>query len=191
MVDLPRLEKVLGTLSEHAGAAMDQFEYRMVGTAASVLHGVELPAGDVDFLLRERAGVDGFSRSLAAFKQLIAPHFEEDGGQYLAAVEIDGVEVEFSTVEFETQSDVIECVGKGPWTHYRHVDCGGVQVPVVALELRLLTELARQRPDRYRPIIQTLQARHFDRDLLLRGLKERGLLGAENLSVLQPLGLEE
>jgi thioredoxin reductase (NADPH) len=44
---LPRLQAILG-----------QSDYRLVGTAAALLHGCELPVGDVDFLMRERDHVD-------------------------------------------------------------------------------------------------------------------------------------
>jgi hypothetical protein len=83
----------------------------------------------------------------------------EGSQQYFCSFEIDGVELEFSPVEGESDFETGECTGSGPWTYYEHVSCDDHQVPVVALELRLITEITRQRPDRYVPIFQ---AEHID-----------------------------
>ncbi|TXK35626.1 hypothetical protein FR742_41255 [Nonomuraea sp. C10] len=66
----------------------------------------------------------------------------------------------------------MECIGRGPWQHYVLVPCGPHRVPVVRLELRLATELLRDRPDRYEPLIAR---RGFDPDLLERAMTARGL----------------
>jgi hypothetical protein len=43
-------------------------------------------------------------------------------------------------------------------------------VPTVALELRLITELSRNRPDRYQPLIRFMRMQGCDLDLIRRGL---------------------
>jgi len=53
--------------------------------------------------------------------------------------------------------------------------CRAHRVPVVALELRLVTELVRQRPDRYTPIIAALRARGCDLAFVRRALDVAGL----------------
>ena len=65
---------------------------------------------------------------------------------------LDGVNVELSTVEIDVGDDTGECVGAGPWVHFDVVPCGAFSVPTVALELRFVTEVARQRTDRWEPI---------------------------------------
>ncbi len=69
----------------------------------------------------------------------------------------------------------MECIGRGPWEHYVLVPCGPHRVPVVRLELRLATELPRDRPDRHEPLIDHLARRGFDPDLLERAMTARGL----------------
>jgi hypothetical protein len=48
--------------------------------------------------------------------------------------------------------------------------CGPYQVPTVNLELRLITEVYRNRPDRIRPLTAHLRAHGNDLDLVRRGL---------------------
>ena len=187
MLDLPQLQAILADLFKYADPAAAQTEYRFVGTAASLLHGVSLPAGDVDILLKDRAGVDAFSISLSSHKCLSPPLYLEGSKQYFSSFEINGIEVEFSTVEGETESDTHECIGLGPWAHYKVVSCGDYQIPVVALELRLITELTRRRPDRYVPILQFMQTHGYNRKLLERGLKERAFVESEQIDLLGKL----
>jgi hypothetical protein len=144
-----------------------------------------VPASDIDVLLKERAGVDAFSAVLSPCKCLSSPTYLAGSRQYFSSFEVHGVEVEFSTVEGANESDTSECTGSGPWTHYSMVACGDHQVPVVCLELRLLTEIARGRPDRYVPIWEFMQSRRYARDLLARGLEERGISEAEQMDLTQ------
>jgi len=93
-----------------------------------------------------------------------------------------------STVEVETDLDVIETFGPGPWEHhYVLLPCGPYLVPTVTLELRLITELYRNRPERYKPIIQYLRAQGCDLDLVRRGLAVGRLSQAEQENVLDQL----
>jgi hypothetical protein len=89
--------------------------------------------------------------------------------QYYGNYDVDGVEVGFSTVEIETEADTIETYGRGPWEHYSLVVCGPYQIPVVALELRLITELARRRPDRSGPLVEHMRMHGCDLPYLRRG----------------------
>ena len=122
-------------------------------------------------MVKERGGVDVFSEALARFDCLMAPTFLEDMRQYYAEFRVNGVEVGVSTVEIETDADWIETYGSGPWTHYVLLPCGPHLVPTVKLELRLITELYRNRPERYEPIIEFLKTKRFDESLLKRGIK--------------------
>jgi hypothetical protein len=69
----------------------------------------------------------------------------------------------------------MECVGSGPWRHYVLITCGSYRVPVVRLELRLATELLRDRPDRYEPLLDHMAAQGFDPDLLARAMAAHDL----------------
>ncbi|MFG1941490.1 hypothetical protein [Nonomuraea sp. NPDC048826] len=165
------LEATLAAL----GVAGVEPVYRVGGTGAALLQGVRLPVGDVDLLVARREDVDAFDAALSAFPCLYAPAYLPESAQYFARYEVDGVHVEVSTVEQETDSDGLECVGRGPWEHYVVVRCGPYRVPVVRLELRLATELLRDRPDRYEPLLDHLAARGFDAALLDRALTARGI----------------
>jgi hypothetical protein len=151
-------------------------EYRFVGTASAVLRGIRMPAGDLDILLKERQGVDRFAGAVSEMPSttcLVPPTWEAEYRQYFARYLVDGVVVEFSTVESQTDSDAMECFGRGPWEHVELVPCGSHQVPSVSLELRLITELRRQRLERYQPIVAYLREHGCDVELLRRGMAAR------------------
>ena len=110
-------------------------DYRLVGTGAALLHGADLPVGDIDILVRERGAVDAIGSGLAGFECPDRPAWLPDARQYYANYRVGGVEVGISTV---------------------------------ALELRLHTELHRNRPDRYEPILAYMAQHGCDRELLER-----------------------
>jgi hypothetical protein len=171
LLDKKLVEETLKTVLDRVKPEARDVEYRFLGTGAALLHGVALPAGDIDILVKERRGVNVFSIALACFDCLIAPTFLEDMRQYYTEFRVNGVEVGISTVEIETDVDWIETYGSGPWTHYVFLPCGPRLVPTVKLELRLITELYRNRPERYELIIEFLEKKWFDESLLKRGIK--------------------
>jgi hypothetical protein len=188
LLDRSRLQDTLIIVLEHTLPAYPDIDYRLVGTGAALLHGVRLPAGDVDLLVKERADVDAFGAALSSFKCLEPPAWLPEANQYYANYFVNGVEVGISTVEVETDSDAIETFGPGPWErHYVLLPCGPYRVPTVKLELRLITELYRDRPDRYAPIIAHLRAHGCDLDLLRRGFAVGRLPQAVRESVLGQL----
>ena len=171
MLDRTRLVETLTLVLDHALPSCAGIAYRLVGTGAAMLHGVDLPVGDLDLLFLDRAGVDAFAAALAPFDCLEKPAWLSKMRQYYANYSVNGVEVGLSTVEVETEADVVETFGPGPWEkHYSPLPCGPYLVPTVDLELRLITELYRDRPDRYTPLIAYLQEHGCDLDLVRRGL---------------------
>jgi hypothetical protein len=188
LLDRDRLLDTLIVVLDHVLPLYPDVQYRLVGTGAALLHGVDLPAGDVDILVRERSDVDAFNAALAPFVRLEPPAWLPHSRQYYANYAVNGVEVGISTVEIETDSDLIETYGPGPWErHYVLLPCGPYSVPTVALELRLITDLHRDRPQRYRPLIQYLRAQGCDLDLVRRGLAAPRLPQAVQESVLGQL----
>jgi hypothetical protein len=149
--------------------------YRVGGTGAALLQGVHLPVGDVDLLVARREDVDTIAAALSSFPCLYAASWLPESSQYFTRYEVNGVHIEISTVEQETDSDGMECIGRGPWQHYVLITCGSHHVPVVRLELRLATELLRDRPDRYEPLLDHMAAHGFDADLLHRAMTARDL----------------
>jgi hypothetical protein len=188
MLDQARLRETLTAFLDHSMPACASIDYRLVGTGAALLHGVALPAADVDILVRERRSVEVFGAALSAFKCLEAPTWLPEMRQYYANYEINGVEVGISTVEIESDAEAIETFGRGPWEHFTLLRCGPYSVPTVALELRLITELYRSRPDRYQPIIQYLQSHGCDLDYLRRGMAAAGLPRSLLEQVVEKLG---
>ena len=168
--------------------ACAEIEYRLVGTAAALLHGVQLPAGDIDILVKERRDVDSFNSALSSFKCLLAPKWLSEARQYYASYAVSGIEVEISTVNVETDLDVGETIGSGPWEHFVLIPCGSYIIPTVKLELRLATELFRDRPDRYNPIIQYMRLKGYDRDLANRAIEATGLPQSLQENVFKQLG---
>ena len=182
-----RIRAVLIAVLQAAGQLAERGDYRLVGTAAAVLRGVDCPAADIDILVKTHADVDQFGAALAAFPCLDAPAWIAQSQQYYANYLVDGVEVGFSTVDIASDSDLIETFGPGPWQHYSLIACGPYRVPVVALELRLITELYRDRPDRYQPILSGLGQLGADLDLVGRGLAFIGLPPARQEEIMQLL----
>lgn len=171
MISQKQLRETLITILDHSMPACDQIEYRLVGTGAALLQDVPLPTGDVDILVKERESVDVFATTLTSFKCLSSPGWMPEAKQYYAQYDVNGVAVGTSTVEIETESDGLECVGQGPWKHYVLVSCGPYTIPAVSLELRLVSELTRNRPDRYTPLIQHMQINGCDTELVRRGME--------------------
>jgi|LSQX01.1.fsa_nt_gb hypothetical protein len=58
-----------------------------------------------------------------------------------------------SKLEVAAESDCLEVSGPGPWIHYVGIEVGTYVLPTVKIELRLATELRRNREDRYGPIL--------------------------------------
>lgn len=145
-------------------------DVRIVGTVASWLVGVDLPVGDVDVLARDRRTVDSMSAALtrAGIDCRTSPRLFDDGGhpQYFASFELDDTRIEVSTVESAGDGGLSECAGRAPWVHSQVVSVGTgaarSELRVVASELRLLSEVRRGRPDRWRPIGDHLARRGID-----------------------------
>ncbi|MER7500335.1 hypothetical protein AB0L05_15640 [Nonomuraea pusilla] len=149
--------------------------YRVCGTGAALLQGVPLPAGDIDILLTCREDLETFAAALSSFPCLYAASWLPETSQYFTKFEVNGVELELSTVERQVDSDAMECVGSGPWQHHVLIACGSHQVPVIRLEIRLATELLRDRPDRYEPLLDHMGTNGFDPDLLRRAMDACGI----------------
>ena len=176
-LDAARVRNTLMIVLDHVAPLTSSVEYRVVGTAASALHGARVPVGDIDLLFRDRQSMDCFAAALAtlpAAECLFPPAWLEPARQYFARYLVNGALIELSTIETETQSDTRECIGRGPWEHYSWVDCGRHRVPVVSLELRLLTELRRDRPDRFGPITEHMRQHGCNLELVRRGLPNVG-----------------
>lgn len=169
-LNLTDITTTLDMALDALGAAGADTAYRVCGTSAALLQGVPLPVGDIDVLLASREDVDTFAAALSSFPCLYTASWLPESSQYFARFEVNGVELELSTVERRVDSDAMECVGSGPWQHYVLITCGSHHVPVVRLELRLGSELLRDRADRYDPLLDYMGTRGFDSDLLQRAM---------------------
>ena len=175
-LDEATVRQTLAKVLDRVLPAAPDTEYRFVGTASAVLRGICMPAGDLDILLKVRRGVDVFSGAVSDLPWTtchMPPVWLPDSRQYFSRYLVNGVVVEFSTVETQTDSDAMECFGRGPWEHFDLVACGSHQVPTVALELRLISEVSRQRPERYQSILAYLRGRGCDVELVRRGMARR------------------
>lgn len=145
-------------------------DLRLIGSASSLLRGVDLPVGDIDVLAKSRPTVEAmsqFAEPLGA-TPVEPAHWAPRpwGGQYIAELNVDGVSVEFSTVEGSSTRRLVECFGDAPWSHFSTIDVDGVPIRVVAPELRLGSELSRRRRDRWEPIAESLGVSGYDNALL-------------------------
>lgn len=186
-LDRADVTATLATTLDALEAAGTRVPYRVCGTAAALLQGVPLPAGDIDILLAGRDDLRAFAAALSSFPCPHAASWMPASAQFFTRYVVNGVEVELSTVERQTDSDALECVGAGPWRHHVLIACGSHQVPAVRLELRLATELLRDRPDRSDPLIAHLGAYGFDRALLGRAMDACQIPGHRRRPVLERL----
>jgi len=170
--DRAELQRVLSLLLDLLGPG---FAYRLVGTGAALAQGVPLPTGDIDILVTRRTEVDHFAAALSGFRCLDPPAWLPAARQYFTHFVVDEIKVGASTVEVPTDSDAVECVGRGPWQHYVDIDFGRHVVPAVALELRLVSELIRDRPGRWTPLIEHMRSHGADLQLVRRSMTERGV----------------
>jgi hypothetical protein len=169
------LRRILSLVLDQVDPEASGIEYRLVGTGAALAQGVRLPAGDVDILVARRADVDRFAAALPGFRCLDSPAWLTGARQYFARFEVEETEVEISTVEWPADTDTFECIGRGPWEHYVRVRIGRHVVPVIGLELRLVSELVRDRPDRYVPLTGHMRSHGADLQLVRRAMSERGV----------------
>jgi hypothetical protein len=157
-------------------ARVPEAELRLVGTASSLVRGIELPANDLDILFHDRSGVDSWFGALSDHLDVdTAPSWIADAQQYFARLQLGAVTIELSTVEIESDADTFECFGEGPWRYFDLVPCGAGRVPAVATELRLITEISRGRHDRSGPIVDYLRVVGCDIPLIRRGLLQAGV----------------
>jgi len=171
-LDRARVERVLTSSLTRVPPA----DVRLVGTASSLMRGIATPAGDIDILFRDRADVDAWFAVLSSDLEVeTPPAWLPDAKQYFARVYSDGVAIELSTVEIDSDTDTLECAGSGPWQHFDLVRCGDGSFPAVATELRLLTEVARSRENVYRPIVEHLRSASCNVALIRRGLASLGV----------------
>ncbi|MGH8875886.1 MAG: hypothetical protein ACRD0P_00835 [Stackebrandtia sp.] len=146
--------------------------YRLVGTGAAMLHGVRLPVGDIDLLYAARADIDRFAAALGTFPCQREPIWLPAAHQYYAAYAVGDISVSASTLEAATREHAIERRRTAPWQHYRLIGCRHHRIPAVALELQLVADVLRERPDRYRPVIEHLRRHGHNRALLERSLRD-------------------
>ncbi|GAA4245476.1 hypothetical protein [Dactylosporangium darangshiense] len=169
------LRRILTLLLDLLDPRAQGFEYRLVGTAAALAQGVPLPTGDIDILMHHRADVDRFAAALSSYRCLSPPEWLPAAAQYFTHFDLEGYEVGASTVEHPTSADTLECIGTGPWTHYVEVPLDRHTVPAVRLELRLVSELVRNRPDRYTPLLAHMRTHTPDRALIERAMHDRNV----------------
>jgi hypothetical protein len=183
------LQRLVGRVLDPVADWLPELRYRLVGTAAAVAQGVQLEAADIDLLLARREDLDRFAGALSSFPCLVPPGWLPEAGQYFARFLVEETEVELSTVERPAPTDTFECAGTGPWWHWVPVELGGHLVPAVRLELRLVTELVRDRPDRSTPLIEHLRMHGADLPLLRRAMSSRGVAPGLRQQVADQLGV--
>jgi hypothetical protein len=184
---LAQLQQILVNVLDRVAETRATVGYRLVGTSAALLQGVPVDAGDIDILVARRIEVDTIAAALSPFTCRTAPEWLPDARQYFARYLVDDIDVEISTVEWPTNFDTVECIGTGPWRHYVSVACGTHNVPAVRLELRLVTELIRDRPDRATALIAHLRSQGADFGLLRESMTDRAVPSDQRRRILDEL----
>ncbi|MFR9727329.1 hypothetical protein ACL02R_28805 [Streptomyces sp. MS19] len=157
--------------------AVPGLRYRLVGTAAASVQGVDLPVGDVDVLFARRRDIDAAAEALGHLPCVSPPRGIAVSRQYYACCTVDGIGFGVSTMERDCAEDGWENQGPGPWRHHVTVDRDGPRPDRVRLELRLTTGFLRDRPDRHRPPLAHLRAHGAALGPLRHSLAVRGIPG--------------
>lgn len=189
--DRAELERVLSLVLDRIRPIVSSTEYRLVGTAAALVQGVKLPTGDIDILMRKRSDVDQFADALTDFPCLGRPVWLPRARQYFTHFDVNEIDTGASTVEVPTDAATFECIGSGPWEHYVEIEVGNHVVPVVCLELRLTSELVRDRRDRYSELIEHMRHEGADLQMLRRSMRDRDVSNALQQRVLDQLAAIE
>ena len=190
-VERNRLLDVLQQVLKEIKPVLSPNDYRLLGTTASLLHGAETPAKGVDLLMRNRESVEAFHLAMSPFRLDLPSTYDPEDNIYWASYFVDDVHVAIAANELPWESDAVESGGTGPWTHFTNLQCGEYSVPTVNLELRLITELVRDRADRYEPLIQFLRGISYDEALLRRGMANRGMPKIGQDAVIDQLNSKE
>ncbi len=183
------VKETIGIFLENIYPVHSSIQYRLIGTSAALMQGVELPVSDIDILVKERKDIDIIIKQLSSFQCTYKPSWMNDSRQYFCSYLINNINIEFSTVEIENETDTIESFGNGPWLHYTDIQCGKYNIPTVTLELRLITELVRNRPERYNPIIKHLKENKCDIEYLTRAFEVINIDTNKKKEILEYLGV--
>jgi hypothetical protein len=173
--DRAELQKVLSVVLDRLDPDASAFEYRLVGTGAALAQGVQLPTGDIDVLVARRDDVDRIAAALSGFPCLVQPAWLPDARQYFARFRVEQIGVEISTLEWSADTNTSEWIGRSLWEHYVQIKLGAHIVPATCLELQLVTEHIRNRPDRYLPLVEHMQVHGADLQLVQEAMSERGV----------------
>ncbi len=178
--------------------------WAVIGSGASTLQGCRLPPADIDILFAEPEGVHQFAQFMSVFAVPRRPRegelwlssreqpvaFEPPDPQkevwnfgrwMIADCKIEAAHIARPAGDPSMAQDWICEPGPRIWPHIRHVPFGRYQVPVVPLEIRLGTELLRERKERVDEIVAVLQGQGHDRELLRQALSRQHLAVAERL----------
>jgi len=70
-----QLKVILTTIYDKTGKILRGYDYRIVGTAASLLQGVNISTNGIDILFRDRRGIDEIHKILSKIKCFREPEF--------------------------------------------------------------------------------------------------------------------
>jgi hypothetical protein len=172
--DRTELRRVLSLVLDLLNPDASGLEYRLVGTGAALAQGVQLPTGDIDILVTRRDEVDTFAAALSGFPCLEPPASLPRPGSTSPTSTSMGSTWAPAPSRCRRTPRRLSASG-GPWQHYLRVDLGKHTVPAVALELRLVSELIRNRPDRYIPLIEYMRSHGADLQLVQKSMNDRGV----------------
>ena len=198
------LKQVLETV--YYSLERDRVRWAVIGSVASALQGCQVSPNDIDILTVKPEGVYRFTEWMSVFapseceyppgdanwrssKELPVSADPDPYGYawHFARWYVDGFRVEVAHIlapeGSPTSTDGAGIWEAGPeiWPHVRDVCFEEYQVPVVALEIQLETNLRRGLEDRVEEILAILQQDGYDRALIQRSLSSEHLEVFERL----------
>jgi hypothetical protein len=198
------LEKVLSLV--HDALARDGVSWAVVGSAATALQGCEIVPRDLDLLAAQPDGVLRFAELMAPYTPAtVAEPADHDHWRSSQACPLSvgpddygftwwfgrwvvaGCKVEMAHIApppgHPTSGEDAGIWEAGPeiWPYIREVPFGGVQVPVVPLEIQLETCLRRGLAERVAEIVRVFRRAGYDRRLVEAALSREHLGWFEGL----------
>ena len=166
-----------------------RIEWMLLGSAATALRGVAIVPGDIDIAIRTaddvtraatvlptpelaEAGEQSGWTSTAAEPTL---HFDRPGERWtFGRWIIDGVGVELAHIDAPTVADLmIESRAPLVWHERETLNCHGLPVPTVPIEVQLATMIARQQNARIEATMTAIDTTALNVPLLRRAISDK------------------
>lgn len=178
---------VLATVAEQLNA--HRVDWMLLGSAATALRGAAVVPGDIDIAGRtaddivraaallptpQSASADGPADWISTTAAPVLRFGGADERWTFGRWIIDGVKVELAHIDAPAVADLmLETRASLVWAHRETLDCHGQQIPVVPLEVQLVTMIARHQDTRLAATLAAADPTTLDLPLLRLAIADK------------------